>query len=102
MKKKALLWLLPLAMTSSAWAARHDHSEARAFAQQSPCPSSGQAEKRCPGWAIDYLVPLCNGGNDTRDNMRWVPTEEKRLIKAANGKDCKNLLRDRPGLPPLK
>ena len=69
----------------------HDRAEQRAFRLQTPCPSTGQAEGACPGWQVGYIVELCAGGQDKRENMRWITPEDKRFIKQTNGKDCKKL-----------
>lgn len=50
------------------------HKEAKDnFEKANPCPSTGRASGPCPGWVIDYIVPLNRGGTDTPRNMRWLP-----------------------------
>lgn len=43
------------------------------------CPSTGQYDGRCPGWAVDHVIPLACGGCDSVVNMQWLPNEIKRL-----------------------
>lgn len=93
MTKALLLCLLLAALPGLADARNkhHDRAEQRAFRLQTPCPSTGQAEGACPGWQVGYMVELCAGGQDKRENMRWITPEDKRFIKQAVGKDCKRL-----------
>ncbi len=41
------------------------------FRRFHPCPSTGEVRGRCPGYVIDHVAPLCDGGPDTSDNMAW-------------------------------
>jgi hypothetical protein len=94
MNKTPLLLCLLLATLPGLADARnkhHDRAEQRAFRLEHPCPTTGQAEGACPGWQVGYVVELCAGGQDKRENMRWITPEDKRFIKQTNGKDCKKL-----------
>lgn len=51
------------------------------FKQLHPCPSTGRATGRCPGWIIDHVIPLACGGADAPRNMQW------QTIAAAKAKD---------------
>lgn len=90
---KPLLFCLLLAASCGVVNARghRDHEEKRAFVQSHPCPATGEVSRSCPGWQVGYIVELCAGGQDKRDNMRWITPQDKRFIREANGKDCKNL-----------
>lgn len=92
MKKHLLLCLL-LAVSCGFANARgpRDHEEKRAFVREHPCPATGEVSRTCPGWQVGYIVELCAGGRDQRDNMRWITPEDKRFIRETNGKDCKKL-----------
>lgn len=47
-------------------------AEARkAFKKEHPCPSTGKAYGRCPGYVIDHIVPLKRCGADAPSNMQW-------------------------------
>jgi hypothetical protein len=47
-----------------------------AFERQSPCPSTGKASGRCPGYVVDHVKPLECGGADDPSNMQWQTTSE--------------------------
>ena len=42
-----------------------------AFKRQHPCPSTGKSTRACPGYVIDHVKPLANGGADAASNMQW-------------------------------
>lgn len=45
------------------------------FMREHPCPATGQFTTDCPGWRVEYVVPLERGGTDTADNMKWERTD---------------------------
>lgn len=51
-------------------------SARRAFARENPCPVTGKASGKCPGWHVDHVVPLCAGGADHPGNMQWLEIQE--------------------------
>lgn len=54
----------------------------KTFAAVWPCPSTGLRVPACPGWQIDHVIPLAQGGCDLAFNMQWMPTP----IKTAPGR----------------
>lgn len=48
-----------------------------AFKKLHPCPVTGKSSGACPGWAINHIVPLANGGCDAVVNLMWLPAEVK-------------------------
>jgi hypothetical protein len=42
-----------------------------AFKRQHPCPATGKSSGACPGYVIDHVKPLANGGSDAPGNMQW-------------------------------
>lgn len=54
----------------------------RAFRDRYPCPSTGQRRGACPGWNIDHVIPLRQGGCDAVPNLQWLPVEIKRCAGA--------------------
>lgn len=49
-----------------------------AFMQQQPCPATGQFTTNCPGWRVEFIVPLERGGTNTPSNMKWERTDVTR------------------------
>jgi hypothetical protein len=56
--------------------------KARAAVMKShPCPANGRKSGPCPGYVVDHVRPLANGGADTPSNMQW------QTVSAAEAKD---------------
>lgn len=47
------------------------------FKRLYPCPATGESKGRCPGWAIDHVIPLAVGGCDGVSNLQWLPNSLK-------------------------
>jgi hypothetical protein len=47
-------------------------AELTLFVRSHPCPATHSSEGPCPGYIVDYIVPLNKGGKDSAANMRWV------------------------------
>src|SRR5260370_41933098 len=60
---------------------KRSKEETRAFQRQSPCPSTGKTTGKCPGYVIDHVRALAEGGLDDPSNMQWQTKE------AAKAKD---------------
>ena len=68
-----------LVLATDADAKRKRSSQAkRAFKKENPCPSTGFSKGSCPGYHIDHVIPLHNGGTDTPENMQWMTEAEHR------------------------
>jgi hypothetical protein len=63
------------------------------FQKMNPCPATGKKKGSCPGYVIDHVVALCEGGPDTPANMQWLTKA------AAREKDLAMLKRCRPKGP---
>lgn len=49
------------------------------FVRLHPCPSSGSHNgKACPGYVIDRIHPLCNGGPDRASKLQWQTVHDVR------------------------
>jgi hypothetical protein len=44
------------------------------FRQDHPCPSTGWTTGTCPGYAVDHIKSLQEGGVDSLANLQWRPT----------------------------
>ena len=51
------------------------HKMRDAFAAMHPCPSTGKREGSCPGYEVDHIQALENGGADEPANMQWLDHE---------------------------
>lgn len=58
----------------------------RQFAGLYACPATGKHSTSCPGWQIDHVIPLVDGGCDSVVNMQWLPAG----IKTCAGAVCKD------------
>lgn len=49
-----------------------------AFIRANPCPSTGNAKPhyKCPGYIVDHIKALKNGGEDKPENMQWQTIEQ--------------------------
>ena len=48
------------------------------FVCENPCPSTGSSEGPCPGYVVDHIKPLKEGGADLPSNMQWQTEEDAR------------------------
>ena len=58
------------------------------FRRLNPCPSNGEVRGRCPGYVIDHVAPLCDGGADASDNMAWQSIPEAKRKDRAERAVC--------------
>lgn len=68
--KRAVLALL-LTIASTAHADDRHASTVSAFRKLYPCPLTGKAQRTCPGYVVDHVIPLCAGGPDAVENMAF-------------------------------
>lgn len=87
MRLLALILLALLACPADA--AKRDHKAVRIFRATVACPATGKPEKRCHGWIIDHVIPLCAGGPDKASNMQWQAVEDAKRKDRAERKLCR-------------
>jgi hypothetical protein len=58
------------------------------FQRLHPCPANDARQGDCPGYVIDYVVPLCMGGPDVAYNMRWQTVAEAKARDAVAVRRC--------------
>lgn len=82
---RAAEWLAALAVALALTAcattqqpAQRSRTELAAFKRVNPCPDTGRPSGACPGWEVDHIIPLCNGGPDKPDNMQWLTVDAHR------------------------
>lgn len=54
-------------------AKRNPHAK-RDFQRLVPCPATHKTTGRCPGWTVDHITPLKDGGLDDPTNLQWKST----------------------------
>lgn len=59
------------------------------FIKGNPCPSTGKARGRCPGWEVDHRVALVCGGEDRIENLQWITVADHREKTRAEVKLCR-------------
>ncbi len=59
-----------------------------AFERANPCPATGQPRGPCPGYIVDHVNPLCNGGADAPANMQWQTTAEAKAKDREERRMC--------------
>jgi hypothetical protein len=59
-----------------------------AFQRTFRCPSTQQATGACPGWVMDWVIPLWAGGCYSVINMQWLP-QSFYTCDAMTGENCK-------------
>lgn len=60
-----------------------------AFRHVHLCPSTQQRSGACPGWSIDHVWPLVEGGCDAVINLQWLPNAIKSCA-LSTGVPCKD------------
>ena len=56
------------------------HSAKADFVRANPCPSTGSHKvRKCPGYVIDHINPLCARGPDAVSNMQWQSIRDARI-----------------------
>jgi hypothetical protein len=64
---------------------KRSSSAKASFERQSPCPSTGRTNGRCPGYIIDHVNPLECGGADAPSNMQWQTTSDAKAKDKTEG-----------------
>jgi hypothetical protein len=84
------LLLLPPAFAQTV---QRNRAEVRAFRAENHCPATGMRRGSCPGYVVDHIDPLCNGGPDRRDNMQWQTVADAKRKDADERRLCRQLRR---------
>ena len=92
----ALGLLIAFALVAPSLGAERSTAQKRAFMHSHPCPATGKTSGRCPGWVVDHVAPLCAGGADLPDNMRWQTLAEAKRKDAWEKRLCAMLRKCNP------
>jgi hypothetical protein len=93
--RSVLLLLVLLSLGVPADARIHRSAGARHhFKQLHPCPATGRASGKCPGYVIDHVKALACGGADDPSNMQWQTVAEARAKDKWERKECAKAHRD--------
>jgi 5-methylcytosine-specific restriction endonuclease McrA len=65
------------------------------FIKNTTCPATGVTGKRCPGYVVDHVKPLCAGGSDHWSNMQWQTLAEAKKKDRQEAAECRALRRKR-------
>ena len=85
-----LLAVLSLALPGLAEARRNmSNVSMQEFMRQNPCPATGTATPSCPGYVVDFRVPLCAGGANDIANMQWLSVDAAREKEKRDLADCR-------------
>ncbi len=91
---KALVVLLALALAcgvTQARIARNAHV-VKQFIKLNPCPDPA-AGRRCKGWEVDHIQPLCAHGADALHNLQWLTVQAHRMKTRTDVRFCRQLRR---------
>lgn len=75
MKRPAFL-LFGLLACALAVGAERSGAQRGAFVRENPCPATGERRGACPGYVVDHIRPLCDGGLDHSGNMQWQTVQD--------------------------
>jgi hypothetical protein len=95
MRIELQLFVTMLAISPPLDAAERSQAAVREFRQAVPCPVTGKARGKCPGWQVDHVIPLCAGGPDTPSNMQWLTVEVHKVKTRGDVRYCALLRRKR-------
>ena len=65
-----------------------DHKAVAEFKRSTPCPGTGRAQKKCPGYVVDHVKPLACGGPDKPENMQYQTVAEGKAKDKWERKAC--------------
>lgn len=60
------------------------------FKKLNPCPATGLIAKKCPGYVVDHIVPLCGCGADAQANLQWQNKADSLIKDRWERKLCRN------------
>lgn len=88
-----VVFLISMFIVSSVYA--RSAKVVRQFRAIYSCPSTGKYKGACPGYVVDHPEPLCTGGADTVENMRWQEVRESYKKDVEERRLCRKLKKER-------
>jgi hypothetical protein len=85
-------WCIALAaalIATDASALPRDKAQRAEFQRHNPCPATGKTKGPCPGYEVDHIRALMNGGADKPSNMQWSHKEDHKAKTRQDIAECK-------------
>lgn len=83
------LMLLALVLSIPTEATERSATRRAEFVRHHPCPATGKPRGACPGYVVDHIKPLCDGGEDLPENMQWQTVEDAKLKDREERRTCR-------------
>jgi hypothetical protein len=64
-------------------------SSKAAFRRATPCPATGLTSGPCPGFVVDYIMPLTCGGINDPINIQWATVDAAKAQRKWERSGCK-------------
>jgi hypothetical protein len=61
-----------------------------AFRRATPCPATGLTSGPCPGYVVDYILPLSCDGINAPINMQWNTVDAAKAQRKWERSGCKS------------
>jgi hypothetical protein len=82
-----------LAATPAHAKVKRSHKALASFKAANPCPATSIVSKKCVGYIIDHIEPLCAGGADSVSNLQWQTVAEAKAKDVLEKRQCAALRR---------
>jgi hypothetical protein len=76
---------------------KRSHKVLASFKATNPCPATGIVSKKCVGYVIDHIKPLCAGGADAVSNLQWQTLVDAKAKDILEKRQCAALRRNHQG-----
>jgi hypothetical protein len=88
--RAALSLILALAFFGADASTKRSAAVRAEFVRSNPCPDPS-AGKRCKGFVVDHVIPLCAGGADAIGNLQWQSQRDSYRKDAEERRLCKRI-----------
>ncbi|HZE61624.1 MAG TPA: hypothetical protein VE085_13830 [Burkholderiales bacterium] len=59
------------------------------YMKRHPCPANGNTRGACPGYALNYVKPLCAGGPGRPTNVQWLSQADAKRKDRLDAQECR-------------